>query len=254
MIIPAINPIQLSPQLYKAKNRNVEPAKVFASKTHGLESIPYFYPVVNFKGHNTLSLNGIDSVPFDIPEEIISKGYKYYGNVRLMDEDGNSKRGYAFINDAEEPEASKHIKVLITDKEFDDLGAVFSTVTKNDSGEAYVYVDVINNYANTYNESRCVKISPIKGYDSCNRRPSKSYKKVGTESYRVLEEYLKDNYPEIRYIEACPVREGSLKFHEKVGFVYDRSHKVNMSQGTNKSYIVFDYYKKILNKVTSLGL
>ncbi len=252
MKLAALNQAQLNTIRYKAKGNSAPAVKVLSAKNCGIESVPYFVPVINFKGslnensNEICGINGTDPIPAQIPKEITEKGYQYYGKANLQDKDGNPASGHAFIFD-EPPSKTPEdgiIHVLMTDEEFDDIGYIIADKREHN------HVSVaINNYANVYREYRCDYDSPIKGYSYSKNRPKKEdrlYKKVGTELYRVLEEYLKKHSPEIIFIEACPVRDGSLQFHKKLGFRYSHSETREVYNGWDNPEVSYDYYIKSL--------
>lgn len=257
MKISALNSFQLNTNnvSHKAKSHSSGITDTFSANTYKTASIPHFLPIIHFKSNTFnkdlngaqkgLGLNGLDPIPAKIPEEIEAKGYKYYGRVNLQDKDKNPASGHAFVSDESSSKAYKNgaVHVLITDEEFDDIGYVIAHKC-----DRYVSV-AINNYANVYKEVRCDYDSPIKKYHYSKNRHGKEdelYRKVGTELYRVLEEYLKEHHPEFSCMEACPVRGGSLEFHKKMGFRYSHTETYETYNGWDNPDVSFDYYIKPL--------
>lgn len=211
---------------------------------------PYYYPILNVGNFNkskiTFGTNQIEIEPSNIPEEITNKGYKYLSNVKLQDKDGKPVLGYAFIKTQAKTEKHDYdlVYVLITDAGFDDVGSLSSKIEYDKLNNLYSTISY-NNYANIYGEYRCDSDSPIKGYGS-KAHCTKQYKRVGTELCRVYEEYIKEKYPDIKYIEACPVREGSRILLEKIGYKYDHNESGDLpgSWGDEDGTYSFDYYRK----------
>lgn len=225
-----------------------------SNKNYNMSHIPYFVPILSFCGSNNpefkadLEENIVGFPSVDIPEDIMKEGFEFCGTVNLQDEEKKPQEGYVFIK---KRKASKNeqesIQLLITDNEFDDLGELCSHIKYDKNNRLYAYCD-LNNYANVYNESRCDVDSPIKKYGNGKANTQKKFKRVGTELYRVLEEYLKENYPDAEYLEACPVRQGSKIFHEKIGFKYHHTEDTTRYNGWDDSdERSFLYYRKILN-------
>ncbi len=217
-------------------------------KNNGIS--PHYYPLLNVNNikKSQISFKGAQSVPpANIPGEITEAGFNYHCNVTLLDKDGNPLTGYAFLGKGEAGE-NQIIHILITDEEFDDIGILKAGIGYDEAKTRYASISY-NNYANIYEESSCDFNSPIKKYGDKTKCP-KRYKRVGTELCRVFEEYVKENYPETKYIEACPVRRGSRLLLEKMGYSYDRNvtEEPPLYWGEGSFVYSYDYYRKYLNK------
>lgn len=266
MIISKINLAKTNYNQVKSSPKSSSEVNIIStlSVSTGVVSIPYSMPIINFTGKNKSEVNfkgqEIKNIPSNIPVDITNKGYKFYRNVNLQDKEGNPKDGYSFMNKGvvnyDDGTSRTIIEILITDKEFDDLGRLHFQTDKDEYGRKYIHGNV-NNYANVYKESNCDENSPIKHYGgsvktSTGRKdikidPNKQYKRVGTELYNVLEEYIKENEPDVEYMEVCPVRIGSEKFHQKIGFKYDRTETYEVYNGWDDSDVrSYVYYRKYL--------
>lgn len=225
-------------------------ASLALAQTENNSISPYYYPLLNMNSikNSNISFRSAQSIPPEnIPSEITQLGFKYNCNVALSDKYGNPLTGYAFLCE-KEYHGNQLISILITDEEFDDIGLLNAGIGYDEMQTRFASISY-NNYANVYDESSCDFNSPIKKYGD-KAECSKRYKRVGTELCRVFEEYVKESYPDVKYIEACPVRKGSILLLEKIGYQY--SHHIREEQplywGDEDSTYSYDYYRKYLNK------
>lgn len=196
-----------------------------SNKNYDLMHIPYFAPVVSFSRRvsNQLEVN-FEEKPFqilsiDIPRDVIKEGFEFYGSVNLQNIYEEPQEGYAFIKTHKNTENAdcNVVQIRIKNKYFDDIGDLYAALRRDEDNKPFAHC-ALNNYANIY-------------ADNDLEDSKMQYKRVGTELYRVLEEYLKENNPEVEYLEACPINQGSKIFHRKMGFKYD---KYDYNKGVTK--------------------
>lgn len=153
-------------------------------------------------------------------------GYQKVGKINMLDQDGATVKGNVYLRDK-----NGHIDVVSTNNECARIGYLGASSSCYEPDN--ILVCSIENYMNLHTAKPWEQKGKIKGY-----------KGVGSRLYVALEDYLRENRPDIDELRVYVTNSGSWDFHTKQGFVgygdeYD-TYAIHPKDNT--------MYKKLKNK------
>ena len=161
-------------------------------------------------------------------------GYKFHKNVNLISPKGEKINCKAFIKD-ELNTAKDNLSILITDDRNIALGELHARREYNNPN---IVLTSIRNYTEKYNilSGFMDPFLPARSFEKDGK-----YKLVGTNAYKVLINYLKENYKDVVALRINARTSGSWDFHAKLGFTSIPGAKEPAKIGDYDCYSLTNY-------------
>ena len=207
MKIYSVNP-SIYTKIYSQNTKaNQNPVRNSQNVNNTYTFAPYQIPIISFRQTQKMTDNSDYNT-------IIKNGFELYSETTIMNESGNMEKAYVFskrYTDEKTP-GLDHVEVVLMSDKYAYLGAVSGFVQNDIDKKNHCYLAVINNFANTHNEKPCDAFYHDLKFDEYGNRSQTKYKQVGAKLCEAFESLIRRDFPEVKYVECCPVRDGSTKF------------------------------------------
>ena len=170
--------------------------------------IKAYNSILNFYNNK---INFGDKIGDENVKKMTDDGYKFYHEVDLISPKGESIKGDSYVRDySKDFKRSCCVSCIITDKEGYQLGGISFS-------DDYEEPSMVRTSLRNYTEKNTPKNFMQTDYKTRSWEDGK-VGHVGSSAYKILEQYCKEHFPQIKGIKAYIISSDSWDFHKKMGF------------------------------------